>query len=125
VALALAVGLVLSAFPVLAQSSSASYVLQQSTIDAAGEAGTSTSFALTASLGQELTVGTSSAPPYVLQSGFWSFLGSGLVPVILAVDKNSSNPGNVDWTSTPPRCNSGSLAAAATVASVRSTRTAA
>ena len=55
-ALALAFAPVLAALPALAQSSSASYVLQQSTIDAAGETGSSTSFKLMTSLGQELAV---------------------------------------------------------------------
>jgi hypothetical protein len=82
----------------LAQSSSASYVLKQSTTNGGGETTTSTSYRLTASAGQESTIGTSSSPAYVLQSGFWSYLGSGLVPVILMVHKNGITPGNVDLT---------------------------
>ena len=41
-------------------------------------------------------MGTSSSNHFVLQAGFWSFLGSGLVPVYLAVDDTIGIPGNVD-----------------------------
>jgi hypothetical protein len=81
-----------------AQSSSVSYVLQQSTTNDGGEVSDSAGYRLAASLGQEATIGTSSSVSYVLQSGFWSFVGSGLVPVILMVDKNAGTPGNVDLT---------------------------
>lgn len=87
-----------------AQSSSPSFILQQSTLSISGEATTSSSFRLTASVGQELTVGTSSSTEIVLQSGFFSFVGSGLVPVVLTVGKNNANPGNVDlsWSGNNP-----------------------
>ena len=79
-----------------AQSSSASYVLQQSTTNSAGETATSGSYRLSPSLGQEATIGASSSPGFVLQSGFWSFVGSGLVPVFLFVDKNAIDPEDMD-----------------------------
>jgi len=79
-----------------AQSSSTNFVLQQSTLNTSGQEQTSASYRLTASLGQELTVGTSSSTHLVLQSGYWSFLGSGLVPVVLTVEKNVVTPANLD-----------------------------
>ena len=72
----------------VAQSSSTNYVLKQHTVSSAGQEASSAGYALGASAGQEATIGTSSSPRFVLQSGFWSFAGSGLVPVILAVDKS-------------------------------------
>jgi hypothetical protein len=88
--------LLFSALSVQAQSSSASYVLQQSTTNNAGDTANSGSYRLSPSLGQESTIGTSSSPGFVLQSGFWSFVGSGLVPVILSVDKNAIDPEDMD-----------------------------
>jgi len=82
--------------PARAQSSSASYVLQQSTINTAGEVATSGNYRLSPSLGQEATIGTSASAHFVLQSGFWSFVGSGLVPVYLSVEQNGLNPDDVD-----------------------------
>lgn len=82
----------------MGQSSSSSYVLQQSTLDISGDRMQSATYRLTASLGQEMTVGTSSSDTLVLQSGFWSFVGSGIVPVVLTVDRNDGMPGNVDLT---------------------------
>src|SRR5512136_2049024 len=75
---------------------SSSYCLRQATLDAAGQpvATATTRYALNASLGQELVVGCSSSPHYVLQSGFWGRYGSTLVPVLLMVTKA---PGNSDW----------------------------
>ena len=81
-----AIGLV--AFSIAtAQSSSASYVLDQQTVNGGGDASTSPSFRLVVSLGQGESVGASSAPGHVLQAGFWSFVGSGPVPIVLAVDQ--------------------------------------
>ena len=89
---------------VLAQSSSASYILQQSTVNAAGETSTSTGFREGASLGQESCIGTSASPHFVVQSGFWSFVGNGLVPVTLYVRKHPSMPEQLDleWTGNNP-----------------------
>ena len=41
---------------------------------------------------------------YVLQSGFWCFLGQGLVPVVLTVTKNAGTPAHPDlnWTGNNP-----------------------
>ena len=86
---------VIATSTVLAQPQSPSFVLQQTTANGGGESCASTSFAVDGSAGQEATIGTSSSPRFVLQSGFWSHLGSSLVPVILMADKNGSNP---DWT---------------------------
>lgn len=86
--------------PALGQSSSASYVLQQSTLNTGGDFGTSASYIGAGSLGQEATIGTSSSFHYVAQSGFWGFFGSGLVPVWLFANRNPVNRDNVDlnWT---------------------------
>ena len=75
---------------------SASYRLTHATTNGAGEPSDSSSFSLDASLGQESAVGVSSSRYHVLQSGFWSFLGSALVPVILTASRNPSNPDDVD-----------------------------
>lgn len=72
------------------------YCLQQATLNTGGLPVLSTSYRMNASLGQELTTGCSSAPHYVLESGFWSYYGSTLVPVVLTVTKASSNP-KLDW----------------------------
>jgi hypothetical protein len=53
-------------------------------------------FRIEGSLGQAATIGTSSSPRYVLQSGLWGVLGSGLVPVLLTVDRNAVTPEHVD-----------------------------
>jgi hypothetical protein len=102
--LALCTILVLS--PALAADppSSASFILLQSTLNSAGEAGTSPSYNLDSSLGQELTIGASSSHHLVVQSGFWGFVGSALVPVVLQVDRNPVNVGNVDlyWSGNNP-----------------------
>ena len=83
-----------------ALSESASYCLQQATLNGGGTLSTSASYRLTGSLAQESVIGVSASPNYVLQSGFWSYYGSGLVPVLLTVHKNGSNPANPDlgWT---------------------------
>jgi hypothetical protein len=72
-----------------AQSSSTSYVLDQQTVNGGGNASTSASFRLAFSLGQGESVGASSAPGHLVQVGFWSFVGSGPVPIVLAVDRAS------------------------------------
>ncbi len=105
--ISLIVFLVLCPRSVPAQSSSARYRLAQSTLNGGGSVSASpsgTSYRLAASFGQESTIGTSSSFRYVLQSGFWSFQGSGLVPVILYVTKNGSAPANPDlsWTGNNP-----------------------
>ena len=79
-----------------AQPQSPSYRLQQSTANGGGETASSGGFRLDASAGQESAIGTSSSPRFVLQSGFWSFGGSGLVPVLLMARKNGADPADVD-----------------------------
>ncbi len=79
-------------------SSSASYVLHSSSLDSAGTTSQGTGYTLSASLGQEATIGVSSSPRYVAQSGFWSFGGSGLAPVVLTAASTPGNPANVDLT---------------------------
>jgi len=83
-----------------AQSTSTSYILHQSTLSAAGMTSQGTQYRASTSLGQELTVGTSSSPRYVVQSAFLSFVGSGLAPVVLTVTHNPINSENLDlaWT---------------------------
>ena len=90
-----------------AQSSSPSFRLQQSTLSSGGGTSVSpsgTNFRVSGSFGQEATVGASSAFGSVVQSGFWGFGGSALVPVLLTVRKNVTVPGNPDltWTGNDP-----------------------
>jgi hypothetical protein len=81
-----------------AQSQSSSYRLEPTTIDAAGAPGVSATRRANGSLAQALVVGTSSAPHFVVQSGFWGFSGSGLVPVELSASKVPAQPGDVALT---------------------------
>lgn len=102
--LTFALVLMAASAPALAQASSVSFVLRPTTINSAGRDASSTSFAANGSLGQEPVVGVSSSPRFVLQSGFWSFGGSGLVPVVLHVTKNLSDPYQLDlqWSGNNP-----------------------
>jgi hypothetical protein len=84
--------------PALADSSSASYRLKAVTLDAAGAASASPSRVANGSLGQELVVGVSAAPHFILQSGFWSYLGSTVVPVVLAVNRDPGDAAAIDLT---------------------------
>jgi hypothetical protein len=82
---------------------STGHCLQQATLNGGGATSVSpvgTTFRLTASLGQESAIGVSAAANHVLQSGFWSYYGSGLVPVVLMVHKNSVTPADpeLSWT---------------------------
>ena len=77
-------------------SQSPSYRLQPTTLDASGAPGTSTSRRADGSLGQEVAVGTSASPHFIVQSGFWGFLGNTLVPVVLTVNRTPAQPGSVD-----------------------------
>jgi len=87
-----------------AQSQSSSYVLQQSSCSSAGGAMSSGAYRLGGSLGPEAAIGVSSSPHLVLQSGFWSFSGSGLVPVYLLLYKSPFIEGQIDllWTGNNP-----------------------
>jgi len=79
-----------------AQSQSANFRLQPAALNAGTGASTSATTQTHASLGQSLVVGASSSPHFVVQSGYWSFLGATLVPVVLAVNKVPAQPGAVD-----------------------------
>lgn len=81
--------------PATAQSQSANFRLMPATIDAAGAPAAGAGHRSNGSLGQSIAVGTSSAPHFVVQSGFWSFTGSTLVPVVLAANKVPAQPGAV------------------------------
>ncbi len=88
-------------------SSSTHYVLQQSTMNCGGTTSVSpstTNYSASDSLGQESVIGCSSSFDYVLQSGFWCFVGQGLVPVVLTVTKNAGNPAypDLNWTGNNP-----------------------
>ena len=73
-----------------AESQSPSYRLSPVAIDAAGDQVGGPTHRLSASLAQESTVGSSASPHFIVQSGFWSFLGTTMVPVLLSV---SHTPG--------------------------------
>ena len=79
-------------------STSPSYRLEPTTLNGGGAPSTSASRRANGSMAQELVIGTSSAPHYVLQSGFWGFTGSGLVPVILSAQRTTGQPASVDLT---------------------------
>jgi hypothetical protein len=51
-----------------------------------------------------MCVGVSSSPRFVLQSGFWSYAGAGLIPVTLYLRKSPSPSGPLDllWTGNNP-----------------------
>jgi len=92
-ALAWAVGLPCA----VAESSSPRFTLRQGLADSGTvEPSFGSRYRLEASVGQETTIGTSSSPRYILQSGLWGFVGSGLVPVLLSVERNASTPEHVD-----------------------------
>lgn len=79
-----------------AQSSSANYVLQQSTGTVGGGGASSLGYELTFSLGQEASVHASASDSFLLQAGLWSFLGTGRVPIVLAVDRSAVDEANCD-----------------------------
>ena len=102
-------------------ASSASFCMQQTTLNGGGTTSVSpsgTNFRLTASIGQESVIGVSSSPNYVLQSGFWSYYGSGLVPVLLTVDKDVSPTyyPKLNWTGNNPNYSIYRLAGATSAA---------
>ena len=77
-------------------STSPSYRLEPTTFDAAGPRVASSGHVVTGALAQPATVGTSSAPHFVLQSGFFGFIGTGLVPVVLSANRTAGQPQSVD-----------------------------
>lgn len=96
--LAVAAGMTACALslPAHAQATSANYRLQPVTVNGGCAPTTSATHRLNASLGQESTVGASSAPHFIVQSGFWSFLGSTVVPVVLTANRDAVQPATVD-----------------------------
>jgi hypothetical protein len=95
---ALILACVAVALPARSQSQSAGYRLQPTTLNGGGAPGVSATKRANGSLGQEIAVGTSSAPHFIVQSGFWGFLGSTLVPVVLTANKIPAQAGAVDLT---------------------------
>jgi len=89
---------------VLGASESENYRLEPATADTGGAELQSAAYRLGSSTGQEVVVGTSSSPHFVLQSGFWGYAGSGLVPVELVVARNAIDPQHVDliWSGNNP-----------------------
>ncbi len=72
-----------------AESASANYRLKQMTLNSGGAVSQSAGFRLEFSQGQETTIGTSASTGYIVQAGFWGAFGSGLIPVILYLDKDT------------------------------------
>ena len=102
---ALMVGVMtLACAPLWAQSSSPSYVLQRSTLNSAGQTVFAPSFKLRFSLARDASVGSSANETFILQSGFWSFVGSGPVPIVLAVDREDPEDLSCDlsWSGNDP-----------------------
>ena len=85
------------AVPVAAQMQSSSYRLQPVAIAGSGARGSSATKQADGSLGQSLA-GASSSPNFIIESGVWSFLGSTVVPVVLATNKVPAQAGSVDLT---------------------------
>lgn len=73
-------------------------------MNSAGATSDSSSYQLTSSYAQTLSIDVSSSPTFILQAGFWSYLGSGPVPIVLAVDRAISNAELVDleWSGNAP-----------------------
>lgn len=77
---------------------SPSYRIARSTVSVAGTPATSATYRLDATAGQETVVEASSSESYVLQSGYWSFTGSPVVPLVLLLAKIPAAPGDVALT---------------------------
>jgi len=73
------------------ESTSASYRLEPLTTNNGGEPAMSTSYRAHGSAGQEATVGTSAGYSYIMEAGFWSFIGTRLHPVLLMVDPDAGD----------------------------------
>ncbi len=73
------------ALPAAAQSTSAHYRLQASTIDVAGGSASSASRTAVGAAGQEATVDASSSAHFVVQPGLLSFAGTAPVGIVLEV----------------------------------------
>ena len=93
-----------AALPAVAESTSPSYRLKQATINGGGGVSVSpsgTAYRLAASIGQESSIGTSSSFGAVVQSGFWSFAGTGLVPILLTGREPAADP-ELSWSGNNP-----------------------
>jgi hypothetical protein len=84
-------------------SQSANFRLTPLTVNEGGETSTSASFVMKSSVGQESTVGTSASLDFILEAGFWSFLGTRLAPVYLWVNKSVADPAHpeLSWSGDP------------------------
>ena len=80
------------------QASSANFVLEPASPNSGGRTAVSPSYRLVGSLAQPAPTTSAAAPSFILQSGFWGFLGSLPVPLVLAVDRNPSDPDHCDLT---------------------------
>lgn len=82
-----------------AESTSTNYRLKQMTLNSSGAVSQSAGFRLEFSTGQEAVIGASASTGHVVQSGFWGAFGSGLIPVILTLDKDTLIRDNaaLDW----------------------------
>ena len=96
--LIIAVGLLCLGRTGRAQMTSPSYRLEPVAFGLEAGRAISSGFIGEGLTGQSMTVGTSSAPHFVLQSGFFGYLGSGLVPVLLTVSRVTGQPGAVQLT---------------------------
>ena len=84
------------------EPSSPSFLLRQSSVSTGGGAGSgSAGFRLDSTAGQRGAVGASSSNLYVLRSGFWSFAGTGPVPILLAAS-GSGDSVSLAWTGNDP-----------------------
>jgi len=79
-----------------AQSTSPSYRLQPSTLSTAGRATAGSAVLADGTLAQPSTVGASASLHFITESGYWSFLGSTIVPVVLMTSRHPGSPGAID-----------------------------
>lgn len=86
----------LAAGALATEATSPSFVLDQATAPAGAGRSESAGYALDGTLGQPATTGSSASFNYIVQSGFWGHLGSGIVPVLLRIDRNALDPTHVD-----------------------------
>lgn len=73
------------------------YLLSMKSVNTGGGDAASASYRARGSLGQESVVDASAAFGYVVQSGFWSFAGTGQVPVVLTVGASA-----MSWSGNDP-----------------------
>ncbi len=82
-----------------AQSQSEQYRLLASTLAAGGGTAAGPLYRVTGTIGQETVIAPSSSAQNLVQSGFWCFLGTGIIPVILSVNQVPGSPDEVilEW----------------------------